>query len=197
MYNPDVHHRKSIRIKEYDYSKNGMYFITICTQNRKCILSEIIGETSSNVVGAGLVPARVSQNPEMAMSDIVGAHDCAQPKLILSHIGRITQKELINTEKINENITIDEYIIMPNHIHMIINIDEDKQGAQSCAPTKKKAIGNIIRGIKSAISKQIGYSIWQRNYYEHIIRNEKELYKIIEYIQYNPINWTSDPNYMP
>ncbi|MDR0979133.1 MAG: hypothetical protein LBL91_04285 [Lachnospiraceae bacterium] len=105
MYNPDVHHRKSIRIKEYDYSKNGMYFITICTQNRECILSEIMNGT---------------------LSDVVGAHDCAQPKLILTHVGRIAQKELMNTEKINENIMIDNYIIMPNHVHMIVEIYDEK-----------------------------------------------------------------------
>ena len=162
-YNPEVHHRKSIRLKEYDYSKNGMYFITICTQNRLCILSEI-----------------------------VGAHDCAQIKLY--NIGKIVEKELLKTEEIHANVKIYNYIIMPNHVHIIINIISNQSRAQSCAPTK--TIGNIIRGIKSAVSRQIGYSIWQRNYYEHVIRNENELYKIIEYIENNPYNWENDPNYI-
>ena len=166
-YNPDVHHRKSIRLKDYDYSKEGMYYITICTQNRENILSEI-----------------------------VGAHDCAL--IELTDIGKIVEKELLKTKETNRNIEIYEYVIMPNHVHMIINIfmDLDKVQpfrAQSCAPTK--AIGQIIRGMKSTVSGQIGYSIWQRNYYERIIRNEKELYRTIEYIKYNPLNWENDSNY--
>ena len=155
--------RKQIRLKEYDYSQEGYYFITICTKNRECILSQI-----------------------------VGAHDCA--RIELKDAGKITEKELLKTKKINENIKILEYIIMPDHVHMIININEKLYRAQSCAPTKQKTIGNIIRGIKSTISAQIGCSIWQRNYYEHIIRNEKEYYQIIEYMKYNPNKWLNEKN---
>lgn len=170
-YNPEVHHRKSIRLKDYDYSKEGMYFITICTKNRECILSQI--ENKNNV----------------------GEHDCAQHEKIqikLKHIGKIIEKELLRTKEINENVKIYEYIIMPNHLHMIINIYKNQHRAQSCAPTNNKTIGNIIRGIKSSVSGQIGYSICQRNYYEHIIRNEKEYYAICKYIQNNPLNWEND-----
>ncbi|MDR1101676.1 MAG: hypothetical protein LBL34_04920 [Clostridiales bacterium] len=176
-YNPEVHHRQSIRLKNYDYSKEGMYFVTICTKNRECILSKI-----------------------------VGAHDCALTEL--TAIGKIIEKEILITKEKNKNIEIHEYIVMPNHVHMIINIFANgaqscdangaqscaTNGAQSCAPTGK-TVGDIIRGIKSTVSAQIGYPIWQRNYYEHIIRNEKELYKIIQYIKYNPINWENDKNY--
>lgn len=122
----------------------------------------------------------------------VGAHDCAQIKL--HNVGEIVEKELLKTEKINTNVKIYDYIIMPNHVHIIINIITNQSRAQSCAPTK--TIGSIIRGIKSAVSRQIGYSIWQRNYYEHVIRNENELYKIIEYIENNPYNWEDDPNFI-
>ena len=115
----------------------------------------------------------------------VGAHDCARIKL--NNIGEIVERELLRTEIINTNIKLCAYVIMPDHIHLIINICTSR--AQSCAPTKCKTIGNIIRGIKSSITAKIGYSIWQRNYYEHIIRNEKEYYKILQYIKYNPIKW--------
>ena len=136
-YNPDVHHRRSIRLKGYDYSKKGMCFITICTENRENILSEI-----------------------------VGAHDCALIKL--TEIGKIVEKEILRTKELNKNIEIYEYIIMPNHLHIIINIFADSNRAQSCAPTNNKTIGNVIRGIKSSVSCQVGYSIWQRNFYEHL-----------------------------
>jgi len=97
-YNPDVHRRSSIRLKDYDYSKEGMYFITICTKNRECILSEITN------VGVGV--------PD-------------DPKLQLTDIGCIVEKHINNINKTYKNVAIYEYIIMPNHVHMIINIDEN------------------------------------------------------------------------
>ena len=160
QYNPDVHHRKSIRLKEYDYTKEGMYFITICIQNRECILSEI-----------------------------VGAPDLWCPKIQLTDIGEIIKENISNIEKYYEDIKIIEYVIMPNHIHFILHILSGQ--VRSPAPT----VFQIIHALKRITFKQIGYSIWQRNYYEHIIRNEKELYKIIEYIRYNPNNWLQDKYY--
>ena len=155
-YNPDVHHRHSIRLKEYDYSKEGMYFITICTKERECMLSEI-----------------------------VGADDPVCPRL--TTIGKMVNECWYKMNQIYESVTIHDYIIMPNHLHGIIEI----QGGQSRPPLQK-----IIQGFKSVTTRNcfsFGYQkIWQRNYYEHIIRNEKELYKIIEYIKYNPLNWKTD-----
>ena len=162
-YNPDVHHRKSIRLKDYDYSKEGMYFVTICTKDRECILSEI-----------------------------VGAHICAQ--IELTQAGIIVEDCLYKLEEMYTYVKLHNFVIMPNHIHMILEIDHSCR-AQICAPTTTKTVGQIIRGLKAGTSKIIKYSIWQRNYFEHIIRNEKELYKIIEYIKYNPLNWENDSNY--
>lgn len=165
-YNPDIHHRKSVRIKGYDYSKEGMYFITICTQNRECILGTIKNEKS-----------------------------------ILNDYGKIINEEILKTNEIRQNAEINNYIIMPNHVHMIIEINEklgfeDKDSNQGVCNTPlqspSQTIGAIVRSIKGKISSKIGYRIWQKNYYEHIIRNEKELYKIQEYIQYNPLNWDKD-----
>ena len=91
---------------------------------------------------------------------------------------------------------IDEYIIMPNHVHVIIQIIETLKYEQGVCntplQTPTKTIGAIIKGIKGVTSKQIGYSIWQRNYYEYVIRNEKEYYKIVEYIRNNPLKWEDD-----
>lgn len=157
-YNPDVHHRHSIRLKEYDYSKEGMYFVTICTKNRKCILSKI-----------------------------VGADDPVCPKLTI--IGNIVNECWYKMNQIYESVIIHEYVIMPNHLHGIIEI----QGGQGRPPLQK-----IIQGFKSVTTRNcfsFGYqNIWQRNYYEHVIRNEKELNKIIEYITNNPLNWENDCN---
>ena len=176
--------RRSIRIKEYDYSQKGMYFITICTQNRRNILSTITVEADDHV------------RPE------------------LTPIGKIVENEIINTNKIRENVKINQYIIMPNHIHMIIEIYA--VGAHCMRPLLfcfllgacnaplqqyNNGLNHVIKGLKGAVTKKAkekcGYlgRIWQRNYYEHIIRNEKEYWQIYKYIETNPIKWKYDPYY--
>ena len=101
----------------------------------------------------------------------------------LTKEGKITRKLTQEIEKIFDNITINEYIIMPNHVHMIIEIKEEKENV---------SIVKIIKKYKSNISQRLGYSIWQKSYYDHIIRDEKEYYIIKKYIQDNIINWKKD-----
>lgn len=140
--------RKNIRLKYYDYSNEGMYFITICTKNRIEFLGKIIDTNYIKLTNKGVI---VKQNIKMI-------------------------------EEIFENVTVDEYIIMPNHIHMIIIINNKNE----------ISISRIIKQYKMYVSKKIGYSIWQKLFYEHVIRNEKEYYKIKEYIKNNIINWEKD-----
>ena len=142
--------RKNIRLKYYDNSEEGMYFITICTRNRIKLFGEI--ETK---------------------------------EIKLTKVGKIVEKSIINLEKIYNNITIDEYIVMPNHIHIIIIINEKNN----------LTISRIINQYKGRITKTIGYPIWQKLFYEHIIRNESEYYKIKQYIQNNIVNWKNDCNF--
>lgn len=175
-YNPDVHHRKSIRLKDYDYSQNGMYFITICTKNRENIFWNL---NKNNDCRGGA---------------------CSAQKPDLNYLGKIVQKEWLGLTQRFQNVQLGEYIIMPNHFHGILILEDFVDlGGASPAPT----IGNIISAFKSIstiscnkIDNIKGRIIWQRNYYEHIIRNENELYKIIEYIKNNPYNWENDPNYI-
>ncbi|MBN1467241.1 MAG: hypothetical protein JXM74_04120 [Fusobacteriaceae bacterium] len=110
-YNPDIHNRKSIRLKGYDYSQDGLYFITICSHNKECIFGEIIEE--------------------------VGAHCmCPNSRIILNEYGKIVENELLKTKEIRKNIQINHYVIMPNHIHFVIEIMFDNKGHMQCAPTK-------------------------------------------------------------
>ncbi|MCL2354523.1 MAG: hypothetical protein FWC68_01265 [Oscillospiraceae bacterium] len=150
--------RKCIRLKEYDYSLPGYYFITICTQNRERLLSRIVGAT------------------------------CGRPEIELLSAGKIVDNEMNKIEIIYDNVLIDEYIIMPNHIHMIVILEN---GRTKFAPT----IIQIVKQFKGSITKQLGYSVWQKSFYEHVIRNEKSYYKIVEYIQSNPYNWENDEYY--
>ena len=122
-YNPDIHNRKSIRLKNYDYSREGLYFITICSHNKECIFGEIIEED-------------------------VGVH-CMCPNDIvkLNEYGKIVENELLKTKEIRKNIQINQYVIMPNHIHFVIEIISDNKGHMQCAPTNERSIKNqmIVR----------------------------------------------------
>ena len=151
--------RKPIRLKGYDYSSQGMYFITICTKDKHCILCDIVGAT---------VPGR--------------------PHTELTAIG-IHINNSIRFYNANKIILIDKYVIMPNHIHMIIVINRET-GDRGRSPLQ-----NIVRSFKSYVTKQIGFSIWQRSFHDHIIRDEQDYLRIAEYIENNPVKWTEDIYY--
>ena len=161
-----------------------------CTKNREPILLKI---NKIADVGAGLVPAHDGKN---------NIH-----KIELTHIGKIIENEIYNLEK-NNPIKIESYVIMPNHIHFIVNLcklhwnRDEKYDIYLRAGTRPApTIPNIVRDLKSKTTleyikynKQIGEykKLWQRNYYEHIIRNENEYYRICEYIKNNPNIWEDD-----
>ncbi len=175
-YNPEIHHRRSIRLKGYDYSQPGLYFITICVHNREHLFGEIVGG-------------------KMGMNDA----------------GKIAEQEWLKTAEMRENVELLEYVIMPNHMHGIILLN-DRRGTTRCRGTTHRAptieqfgkptsntIPTIVRGYKSAVTKKInmlrnmpGVPVWQRNYYEHIIRDQKSYYHIAKYIRNNPLKWRDD-----
>ena len=161
--------RKNIRLKEYDYSSAGAYFLTVCVKDGHCILWE--------------------QEPN------VGAN---RVRPWLSNIGNIVENEIIKIDGAYENASVDKFVIMPNHIHMIIFIKNndcdlgiDNHGRTRFAPT----ISRIIKQTKGLITKRIGYSIWQRSFYDHIIRDEAEYQRIWQYIDENPARWVEDEYY--
>lgn len=181
-YNPDIHHRRSIRLPGYDYAQPGTYFITACTHNRECLFGDIVD----------------------------GA-------VRLNEMGRIVAEEWIKTGTIRPEITLDEWVVMPNHFHGILCID-DHVGAHGMRPgdlrtnnrahigaplrRQSRSIGSIMAGFKSASTKRINHQrntpggpIWQRNYYEHVIRNETDLRRIRDYVATNPAKWELDSLY--
>ena len=122
---------------------------------------------------------------------------------MLNELGKMVCEEWKKTTKIRQEIEIDEFITMPNHFHGIIFINDKYKGDRPVAPTKPgprpKSIGAMIAGFKCAITKRIniirrtpGVPIWQRNYWEHVIRNEEDLNRIREYIINNPLQWDID-----
>ncbi len=169
---------KSARLSGYDYSQNGMYFVTICTKNREEFFGQI-------------------ENGEMILSDM----------------GKIVRDELLQTPKIRPNVKLDEWVIMPNHVHAIIEIctDAQRRDALQCVSTgvleyknkfgpQANNLASIIRGFKGVVTNKIHQMpnsnsfAWQSRFYDHIIRNEISLNKIREYIRTNPQMWERDRN---
>jgi REP element-mobilizing transposase RayT len=173
-----MHSRRSIRLPEYDYTQEGGYYITICIHNKKCFL----GNIQKNTVQ-------------------------------LSQAGEMVEYYLQGIPNKYPHISIGEYVIMPNHIHFIMNVGATQCGrpdkAQCGRPDKttQPSIGMIIgwfktittnyyiRGVKQGIYQSYDTHFWQRNYYEHIIRDDKDLFRIYEYIRGNPFNWKNDEMY--
>ena len=172
-YHPENHRRGSIRLTRYDYTQPGAYFVTICAADRRCIFGEIID-------GA----MRLNKN-----GSIVAAQWAGLPK----HYS---------------NATLDEFVLMPNHVHGIIFITHGLHSSVGAgfkpahiSPQAKPHNGlpEIIRGFKMFSSRSInqlrgtpGAPVWQRNYYEHVVRGEDDLDHIRRYIEENPLNWAED-----
>ena len=153
----DLPKRKNIRLNDYNYSSNGAYFITICTKNKENLHSKKVAANSVRPL----------------------------EQLPLSKIGIVIENEIYKLNTVYENIKVDKYQIMPNHIHLIIFIYEDSNGRTQCAPT----ISRIIKQFKGSITKQIGFSIWQKSFYDRVIRNEKEYQSVWNYIHNNPLKY--------
>lgn len=174
-YNPEKHHRRSILLKGYDYSQSGLYFITICVQDRIHLFGKI-----------------------------------EQGKMILNDIGKVAQQCWQEIPQHFPNMQLHEFVIMPNHIHGIIEIvvrannHSPQQPIQTGSPQQSpsKPIGSAIRGFKIGVTKWCRsntniYTLWQRNYYEHIIRSDEAYYTIAHYIITNPQRWQEDKLFIP
>lgn len=170
----DLPQRKNPRAKGYDYNSPGVYFVTVCTESKKHILSEIITEENKiNTVGEGFPLPQLKQ-----------------PGLIL-------KKYIKSVNEHFPNARVEKYVIMPNHFHMIVVID-GTNGTGNPSPT----LGNIVGWIKYQATKEInntanmvGSKIFQRSYHDHIIRNEKDYLEIYQYIESNPARWAEDCYY--
>ena len=160
--------RKPTRLKGHDYSTPGAYFVTICTKDRKQILSEII-------VGTGVLDG---------------------PKNILTSYGIIANNHIVNMGDFYDNIRIDKYVIMPNHIHMIISIttnDSKITNGPSGTPVPTNSIiAKFVSTFKRFCNKEYGRNVWQSRSHDHIIRNKNDYEKIWNYIDTNVLKWELD-----
>ena len=157
--------RKPNRLKEYDYSAPGCYFITICVKERTPFLRR----------GAHCAPAF--------------------PFPPLTDIGELVDRVIREIPSHYSNTRIEKYVIMPNHIHLLLSLLPDNNGRTMCAPTPKRGVDQIVKAMKETVTKQIGYSIWQKGFYDHIVRNDSDYYRIWKYIDNNPAKWREDCYY--
>jgi len=184
----NIYRISTTRLPNWDYSANGYYFITICTKDRKEFFGEIV-----------------------------------KIKMCLSEIGEIAHKYWLEIPNYFPFVKLNEFVIMPNHVHGILiikNVDNckfrnvcknvrrdvinhvstDKNLYSKITPMNKHSLGEIIRWFKGRttfeIKKMKVNFFWQSRFYDHIIRNEKEFYRIKQYVKYNPMNWKEDKNNM-
>lgn len=170
-------HRRSIRLKDYDYSQIGAYFVTICANNRECLFGEI-----------------------------------SQDMMILNEIGKLAHSNWLAIPEHFAHVDLDAFVVMPNHVHGILLFEfENSHQKPSSQPITKQSLlvgaksgslGAVIGSYKASVTKQVNQifnqqsqQVWQRNYYEHIIRNERELLAVRKYIEDNPLKWQLDIEY--
>ena len=172
-YDPYKHHRRSIRLKGYDYTTSGIYFVTICVQGRHCLLGEIV-----------------------------------KGEMVLGPVGQVVADAWCWLAEQYNYVMLGAWTIMPNHMHGLLMLVDGKGSsrtaltsgnAESIVPAKVKPLGQLIGAFKTVSTKAInelqetpGNRFWQRNYYEHIIRNEREHRAIEQYIYNNPATWSED-----
>ncbi|MCL2408961.1 MAG: hypothetical protein FWC96_05020 [Oscillospiraceae bacterium] len=173
--------RRNIRLKDHDYSRAGYYFVTICVKDGH----EMLGVIKNN-------------------------------QLSFSEHGHVVKQEIENIGKIRKECIVKKFVLMPNHVHLIVQIvgDDSNRPANArtgnrsvepqsqradtvepradCHPPLRRSIPNMVQGLKGAITRQIGFSIWQRSYHDHIIRSEEEYQRIWQYIDENPAKWRED-----
>ena len=152
--------RKNSRLKDHDYSSPGAYFITICTRDKKNVFWD-------------------RNHPDIVGEDII---------LPLSPYGKIAEKAIEAIHVHYSHIELQQYVIMPNHIHLILFIPCDS-GRLIASPT---SVATVIGQMKRFVSKKIGSPIWQRSFYDHIIRDQRDYDKIAKYIHDNPAKWQND-----
>ena len=160
--------RKRSRLEGYDYNAGGVYFITVCTQGRRCMLSRI--------VGTGVLDG---------------------PSIELTKYGTIAEKFIRQLNDFYSNICIDRYVIMPNHIHFLLSIREGAHGPSGTpVPTlQNSTVSRFISTFKRFCNKEYGQNIWQYRSHDHIIRNEQDYDLHAKYIHENPIRWQQDELY--
>lgn len=160
----ELKNRKRTRLKEYDYSSEGSYFITICSKDKKPIFSKIVGDGFPDV-----------------------------PQVVLTEYGKVINRQINLMGEYYKNIKIDNYVIMPNHIHILISVYIN--GSSGMPTPTNEAIPSFVGTFKRFVNRKVGRDIFQRSYNDHIIRDERDYIGRWKYIENNPLKWELDELY--
>ncbi len=161
--------RQSMRLQDYDYTQSGIYFVTLCTYRYARLFGHIV-----------------------------------DGNMQLSELGQLVEQEWQRTAEVRTTVEIDMYVVMPNHLHGLLFMSESQagHGAKSSMTMQANSLGSIIAQFKSIVTKRSRelidpprFPIWKRNYYDHVVRNEKDLDRIRRYIIANPARWREDQYY--
>ena len=170
--------RKHPRLRNWDYNSGGAYFITICTHDK----APLFGQIQPPVVGA--------------------IHESPASLCRLSPWGNVVEQVLYTLPRRFPDIRLEKYVIMPNHLHLLLCLDPQVRALRE-APlqNKRSRVSNVIGYLKMNVSKEIrnahpGQAVWQRSFHDHIIRSEADYLRIWQYIDTNPIKWTDDCFYV-
>lgn len=153
--------RKTNRLQNYDYGLPHGYFITVCTQNRKNLFW-------------------MNEKIPVACEEIM-----------LTKYGKMVDEIILSIPAHYPSVSVDAYVIMLNHLHLLLQIHTDPDGRPMAAPT----IQTVVNQMKGTASKRAGFSLWQKGFYDHIVRNDRDYWEIIRYIQGNPAKWLEDKLY--
>jgi putative transposase len=204
-YNPAIHHRRAIRLKGYDYTKAGLYFITICCRDRLCRFGHIVGAGFTSALDSHPTPVPDRGNRE-------GCPTSA--RMVLNELGEIAYREWVKLSERFPAVELDVFQIMPNHMHGIIILTEPAgetvedgvgNGVDWARVNRAPTVGDVVGAYKSLVANarlawyksknETMGKLWQRNYYEHIIRHASAYQNISDYIIHNPSKWHEDRFY--
>ena len=173
----ETKNRKATRFKEYDYSCDGVYFLTICSKDKKPIFSKIV--VDENIT---------------ASRDFVGDGVLDVPKVVLFKHGKIIRKYLEQIGNHYDYLNIDKYVVMPNHIHILLSVSNC--GTSRTPSPTNNTISAFVSTFKRFVNKEIGENIFQRSFHDHIIRNGQDYIEHYSYIENNPAKWEFDELYI-
>ena len=158
--------RKTIRLQEYDYNSPGAYFLTLCTENKRCLLSRI--------VGTGVLDG---------------------PSVALTMYGKIAEKYIRQMDDFYEDITVESYVIMPNHLHILLVVRENGPSGTPVPTAQNSRVSRFVSAFKRFCNREYGKNIWQYRSYDHVIRDQQDYLEHLRYISENPYRWESDVLY--
>ena len=156
--------RKKNRLTGFDYSSPNAYFITICTRERQKLFWTAVGATNGR-----------------------------PPDLPLSPCGQVVRSAIETIPQHYPAYVLEHYVIMPNHIHLLLRIQADESGRPMVAPT----VSTVVAQMKGAVTKQVGINVWQKGFHDHVVRTEADYQDIGTYIDNNPIMWAEDSLFLP